>query len=308
MPTLSIPGGPKVRWDARRRSRVEITHRVTLSGHSFRVTLNLPRECFEEGAKAIDAMQALASALVERLPKRHTRRGVLRAVCRPLGSRSRASIEIERSAIPTLREGLAQLGTDPKEALGYNLFAGCCTSFVATLVRTPPRRGGLPVRQVTLALPAALTAVRALVAARQKDERLRARIEEIAEKDAELNAYLQVVDEFGWNLDQALVVGIVDRALRGAWEKAGHPGIIYTGAPELALYKEMGQVPHPAVRYRDPADTLREYLYGQHTKPIVDSLLKVTRKSPALVKSYLEWAERTYLGEPGDAAKAFHLL
>ena len=68
MPTLSIPGGPRIAWGLAENSRARITIRLRLQGESIRFTLDLPRQCFAQG-KELDAIKALGASLVRELNK-----------------------------------------------------------------------------------------------------------------------------------------------------------------------------------------------------------------------------------------------
>jgi hypothetical protein len=310
MAFLEIPGGPRLKWGDRRRSRVRVwcrypwrfwTGEEPATEAQLDAELNLPRAAFDDSAALLDLLLQLGLAFVTAAKQRRRVHGrhVTVACSLPIAGKPKATLTLRRAALPLLQR-------EDGKKLGAGLCARCFTSFVVPIVKTTPRgKSSLTSRRLTLLLPAALLGACTLVASRHTDERLQARIKEIIEEDAELAVCLWDAERLGRNLDQALAVGLVDRALRGAWEAAGRPGLIYRAAPESALYRAIGETPPPAVRYRDPSDVFREYTYGQHTKALIEHIL---RMKPPYRKILQESWARTYLGEPGAAAREFRLI
>ena len=140
------------------------------------------------------------------------------------------------------------------------------------------------------------------------NRRLNQKIARIFADDAELGAYLKAVELCGWNKEQALVVGLVDRAFRGAWEKADHAGLLYAASKNVALLHKAGRPIPPSLRYREPADVLREYHYGPNREPQINRILQTRKTRPSIYDLLLKSWERTYLGDPGAAAKEQRLI
>jgi hypothetical protein len=169
-------------------------------------------------------------------------------------------------------------------------------------------------------LPAQFLAARTLVELSDDDARLAQLLKKVREEDEALRSYVGRAEYFGWDSKQALFVGLVDRAFRGAWEKLGLPGVVYD--PNAKPLLQTGEAVRPEVAYRDPRDVLRQYLYGRHRASVTEGLLEEkgreekerARRSAAEEvnlggwTSYVQWAERTYLGEPGIAAREFRFV
>lgn len=314
MPKLSVPGGPRVRWESRRRGLVKIDHTIELSGCRIPVVLHIPRACFGDFDRELAAFHQVGLVLIEVATRARSGHGT---VSRPLlFGRAKGRITFTRSRLTDLRRIVAELrtdGHDPAEDLSFYLYARCCCDFVAQLVTTPPRRVRADQRRLTLVLPAALVAVSALlnVKANEPRSRICARVKTILEEDDEVAAYVQIAEELGWNSHQALVVGLVDRAFRGAWEAVALPGLLYTASKDVALLVRAGWRLPPEVRYRDPRTVLREYLYGARA-PLTSHWLEMRRRDPQSFKlrlePYLRWAERIFLGPAGAAAADFRFV
>jgi len=306
VPKLSIPGGPRVDWRPRKNSTVRITDRLKFSEHSFPVTLELPRRCFGNPETERAAFTAIATAMVSKATGARAGSGVYSVTCRlPTG---RGRLIIPRTHIPVLKRLIADLrarGSDPVLMLQSFLFARCCTNFVAELVATTPRgRSTVVGRRLTLSLPAAFVAVHVLVAEAQRDEKLCTTIDRIIADDDELRPYCAVAQDSGWNVSSARVVALVDRAFRGAWDVAGHPGM-YSASRDVAALRETAP---PRLRYRDPHDVLREHLYGRHREALTKHILLMKKWQPDLFQLLFESWKRDYLGEPGAAAAAFQFV
>ena len=170
--------------------------------------------------------------------------------------------------------------------MGASLVSACFTPFVSRLVHTPPRRGGLYLRRLTLQLPAALMAAHTLVALSPKpgNQRLSQNIEQIFIDDDALTRYREHVTLLGWNPLHATVVGLVDRAFRGAWEKAEHAGLLYTASTDVAVARKARRPVRAAqaLRYRNPTDVLREYLYGRSRESLTNHILSMRKTRPHL--------------------------
>ncbi len=323
MPHLAIPEGPRVRWGDRRRSRVHLTHSLKISADSIRFTLDLPRSCFADFETGMSTMQAVASTLLDTEPRLRLRRtaGPIKISARlPSDSRLRATITFARCDLPALRKAIrhwretsTDLGMNPTEDLASHLYCRCFPK-VARLITTPPRRNGIEQRRVTGYIAVALRAAHRIVAlGRSKDERIqeripaiRDRIEAICEEYPAIRTYCAVAKESGWDVEQALAVGLVDRAFHGAWEATDHPGLMYTANADVALHRKHGKRPPDAIRFRDPRDVYRQYLYRD--RALSEHLLKMKRDRPHLLTLYVKWAEQAFLGKPGAAARYYRLI
>ncbi len=326
MPHLAIPEGPRVRWGDRRRSRVHLTHSLKISADSIRFTLDLPRSCFADFETGMSTMQLLASVMLNGEPRLRRTGGPIKFAARlPSDPPLRVKIMFKRADLPSLRKALRawrETWSDdsPSDALASHLYSRCFPK-VAGLITTPPRRNGIEQRRVTGYIAAALRAVHTIVAAiiplgRSKDERIQERtaavqdrIEAICEEHRDIHTYCAVALTQGWNVEQALVVGLVHRAFEGAWEATNHRGLIYRANADVALLRKLGKrVPSaiPANLFRDPRDVYRQYLYRNRT--LSEHLLKMKRDRPHLVPLYVEWAEQAFLGKPGAAARYYRLI
>jgi hypothetical protein len=78
---------------------------------------------------------------------------------------------------------------------------------------------------------------------------------------------------------QLIIIGLVHRAFKGAWEKHGHPGLLQD----------------------HPQDVFRKYLYGKRRESITYHTKLCKEKFPDLYKSFLETSKRYYLSDPGAA-------
>ncbi len=181
------------------------------------------------------------------------------------------------------------------------------TDFIPAVVAASPKRHGFVVYRLTRYLPAALLGAHSLVAARERDQRLKRSIHRIVVNDNELLAYLLHCRNMGWNPEQGVVVGLVHRAFRGAWEAAGHPGLIHRRSGKVAPQVRHGLPPDSAIPYRDPTNVLDEYLYRGQWQTLKASVRESRRGRPAVWKLTYDWWQRAYLGEPGAAAKEFLL-
>jgi hypothetical protein len=151
---------------------------------------------------------------------------------------------------------------------------------------------------------------------RANDTRLEKLFKKLLAEDYDLRTYVEYAADFGWDEKQALVVAIVDRAFRGAWEKLGLSGVMYD--PKAKCLLQGGEVVTPADAYRDPRGVLQQHLYRRHRG--LDAVLveekrreekrrgETWRKPGGGWTSYVQWAERTYLGEPGTAAREFRFI
>jgi hypothetical protein len=295
--------------------------RLQLNGRSFRFTVDLARECFTDVAFGIERLGDVAAAVVGQVPTSRVRgNSPLRIVAARRPDTRGAAIEFHRADLPAFRSALVALkvtaqrtgGIPPAVLVQGQLMSTCFTSFIASLITTPPRSVSISARRVTLCLPAALLAVRALVALAQgpvKSERvrdaarIRARLDDISTEDSEIAAYLLVGKRAGWNHGQSLVVGLVDRAFRGAWEAHALPGLVYRVTATVAAAARAGAHIDPLERFRDPRHAMRAYSY-RGTDALQDHIRKLSRPHQDL---WLRWAEKTYLGEPGAATAAFRL-
>lgn len=318
MPVLDIPAGPQVKWGDRRRSRVRIKRRFSwifwADGEPaagtptiLQVELNFPRELFADSGALFDSFVRAGAAFVAEARKRRAVRGKALTVrcCLPLPSNPKARLTLSRERLPLLKK-------EDGEVLGASLASACLTPSVSRLVHTPPRRGGLYLRRLTLQLPAALMAAHSLVALPPKpgNQSLPQNIEQIFMDDDELTRYREHVKLLGWNPLHATVVGLVDRAFRGAWEKADHAGLLYTASKDVALVRKARRpvLAAQALRYRDPTDVLREYHYGRKRESQTNRIINLAKTRRHIYDRLLKSWTRTYLGEPGAAAREFRLL
>lgn len=318
MPTLRVPGGPTVSWGGRSNSQVKITavvpFKTSVDGpdQPVQFTLRLPRAVLRDFKKGRGALRGLGGTIVAALP-RLRRRG------KPVKLRGDAhtSVEFARTAIPILRSVVAWYGPDGGQFLGNVLDSHVRADFVGQLVATTPRGAvSACARRLTLALPAAFAGTHPLVVLAQRDTDLRSRIVEILSEDAGIGAYLEAVQENGWNIQQATVVALVDRAFRGAWEAAGHPGVIYAASADVAALRHARLPIPPAIRYRDPRDVCREYRSREADKRLADGFRELhlpDQHANTLGVQSVIWPslvaalKSNYLGEPGAAARRFRL-
>jgi hypothetical protein len=113
--------------------------------------------------------------------------------------------------------------------------------------------------------------------------RVRRRIKEIWKQDDALKAYVGRRPEAEYD---ALIVALVHRAFQGAWEVAGHPGLLTDGRP--------------------PVEWLRKYLYGSVRRQ--RALLRRLRENHPgeYLGQLLAWG-RDFLTIPGRAARSLGL-
>lgn len=324
MPVLQIPGGATVRWSPRRQSLVTISHRLPVwrgsapseCGFIEPLIVKLPRAVLEhmvQESSGFDLETQIAQTLLEaaRRPPRTRKSTVTLSVVVNRPAPSKLRIKLPRGGLQQLRRAV---DADPGDLTPYQdrlpllIAAWFFTDFIPTVVTSSPKRHGVSVYRLSRCLPAALLGAHTLVKMGDRDPQLRRQIEGLVGEDSELTAYLLVCQELGWNRDQALVVGFVDRAFRGAWDAAGHPGLIYTCSKAVALQVRRGLRPSPKTRYRDPSDVLDEYLYGRRRQPLSAHVSQVRKTQPPVWDLIFNAWQRLYLGEPGAAAKEFRLL
>jgi hypothetical protein len=101
------------------------------------------------------------------------------------------------------------------------------------------------------------------------------------EEDDEINI-VNILESIPIGFRQELIIiGLIHRAFKGAWEKHGHPGL-----------------------FQDhPHDVFRKYLYGKHRDWITTHAKLCKEKFPDLYQSILDTAKRNYLGNLGAAFK-----
>ena len=321
MQVLKIPGRGEVRWSARRQSLVTISHRLPIwEGTPPEYTyiplkLKLPRTVMVNG-DSLGVAEQIASALIQAARRPLPRRTGTVSLPVPMGGAppSMGRINLEAGDFLRLRHALqappGELGSF-QEDLPLLIVSWFFTDFVPAVVAASPKRQGISVYRLTRYLPAALLGAHSLVAKGERDLRLKRSINRIVVNDPELADYLLVCRNQGWNVDMALVVGLVDRAFRGAWEAARHPGLIYSASREVAFLVQMGHAPPPATRYRDPANVIHKYLYGPPRQALTATLRQAREKAkpdmPGVWSLTFDWWVRTYLGQPGAAAKEFLL-
>lgn len=301
MPQFALPLGPKIRWDNRRNSRVRITHQpVTIGGSPpLRCNLELPRNCFDSFDEGMEAMRSLAQTLLAKVPTLHNRknRGPIILTCpAPQNSRSRIKITYPPETLSSLKERIASWNTtwagfaknmDAVEALGCHLHSSVFPQ-ISALIRTTPR-SRIDQRRLRLVLPAALQACQLLVSKRNMNgHRIQRALQHILDEDEDLQFWCELARQINWSNQHALIIGLVDRALRPAFERLAVPRLINRKNP------------------RNPTRALREYLY--RSSPFRDSLSEIFGKKQDLVRHYMKWAEDTFLGPPGAAARFFKLI
>jgi hypothetical protein len=133
------------------------------------------------------------------------------------------------------------------------------------------------------------------------------KIDRICLDDSELLRYCGVAKESGWTADRALVVGLVHRAFVPAWNLVNHPGLIYNRPTvDIEFLLEQKQPVPPQLLYREPLSVMREYLYPHHD--LSDHIINMSREDLLFTNQYFIWAEGTFLGEPGTAARFYRLL
>lgn len=169
----------------------------------------------------------------------------------------------------------------------------------------PPRGKASPVYDFNKEISMALFACRELVI--NADEKIQHRIKEIlfemiSEDKAFLNYIVRnklvdiieiirnddkinivnMLDHFSGDfIRQLIIIGLVHRAFKGAWEEHAHPG----------LFSD------------PPLDVFRKYLYGRRTEWITLHAKLCKEEIPDLYQSILDTAKRRYLGNPGAAFK-----
>ncbi len=324
MPILHIPGGAMVRWSPRRQSLVTISHRLPVwwgsapSEHGFiePLTVKLPRAVLEHMAQessGFDLETQIAQTLLEaaRRPPRTRKPTMTLSVVVNGPAPSKLRISLPRLGLQQLRRALeADSGdlTPYQNHLPALIAMWLFTDFVPTVVAASPKGPRASEYRLNRYLPAALLGAHTLVEMGDRNPQLRRRIEELVREDPELTAYLQVCQDLGWNTYQARVVGLVDRAFRGAWDAADHPGLIYTCSKDVAFQVQRGLRPSLETRYRDPANVLDEYLYGRRRQPLSAHVSQVKKAHPAAWDLTFNAWQYLYLGAPGAAAKEFRLL
>jgi hypothetical protein len=262
----------------------------------------LPRSCFGDYAREQNAFQAITDAVLESA-KRHTgtNRKVVRICCN-IDDR-RGSFIVSRVDLRRLLDDMTRSRLD-SESLAQMLHVHCAFNFIGDLVAKLPRKVSPTARRLTYQLPASLRAAHTLVALSKEDRDLQRRIDEIIENDAELKAYILAVFKCGWNVQQAQAVALVDRGFRGAWEAAAFPGLIYTASKDVAVLRKAGRRVPPEVRYRDPRDVFRAYLYGKRSAHLTDALTKIHARGGWRWDLIVEGWKRLYLEKPGAAARS----
>lgn len=318
MPQVKIPGGPSAVWGVRKDSRVYLTHRLQIINYSIPFDLDLPRNCFGDFDIGLKVMRAVSLALFEKVPKLRLRQpsGLIRIVTKTKETvPQKATIIFRRQDLPSLRQVLdlwqEQFSEDdrnfssPAEELAPVLYLQCFLR-IDNLIAKPPRQGGMLKRRINNDIKPALWATKILVVLRKSDSRIDNRIREILSEDAELLPYINFVAEQNWNPDPGLIVALVDRSFRGAWESSNHPGLIYAVSPNVASYKKAGLNPPPFIRFRDPQKVFNKYLYRD--SKFWESKKALILKRRYLFDSHIEWAKQTFLGEPGEAARYYRLL
>jgi hypothetical protein len=293
LPEIFGDDGLYVRWESRHRGLVVFRVEIEAAKRRLPITLHVPRSAFGDGDRELSLFREIGSALVDMARTRRSRqRGAV--VARIAFGGARGRVVFQRADLQTFRRIATKLeaeGHDPAEELGLYLYARCCTDFVAELITTTPRRGGIDRRRLTLYLPAAFRAVRALVDQGKKPDlvasRLRARFERTVEDDRELKERLEKAEMNEASVEKALWVGLVARAFRGA----KHADAILKGNAE---------------------NLLRRYAYSSKDLPL-DRLLWLKqqytheRGRRGVVNRYLSWAEDVFLGVPGAAAATYRL-
>lgn len=314
MPRIAYVSGPIARWGSRKTSRVELTHNLILGGAPVRFTLELPRACFEDFQLGLSAFEALARKIFQTVPScRHSLKGRPIKVAVRLPSASVAAISFHRADLPPLKAGLREwkaqwddfaVTCGAESALASHLYSRCFPG-VARFIRHTPR-GKNTAGQFTSFLPAALHAAKILVASGNQHREIQQKIAFIVNSDEELGRYLLAAKECGWNAEQALVVALVDRAFRDAWEKYDHPGLIYSASKDVRDLRKQRSAILPSLRFRDPQDVLREYLNRDErlTKHLQRTLNSKKSSSLAI---YTDWAQQTFLGPPGQASRFYRL-
>lgn len=259
-------------------------------------------------------MQSLAAEILKAEPRFRQRGSGLLKVAAPFprNGRSQLKIYFDRAHLIALRKALREWretwsDDDPAFALGQALHSSCFPR-LERLINSPPRgRTGIQERVVTRYIAPALHAARFLVTISSNEPGIRRRIDAITQNDIEIAAYRAAATELGWNADQAEVISLADRALRGAWEKAVLPGLIFSASRNVrSMAKIQNTKAKLATRYRDPRDVFREYLY--HDRAFSQSLHNLYERKPHLIAHYRTWAESILLGQPGDAARHYHLI
>jgi hypothetical protein len=104
--------------------------------------------------------------------------------------------------------------------------------------------------------------------------------------DETMDATDLIIDNITENIPQSLlqqfiIIGLVHRAFKGAWEKHGHAGLLQD----------------------HPLDTFRKYLYGKRSESIAYHTKLCEEKFPDLYQGILETSKRYYLSDPGAAVK-----
>lgn len=295
MPTFRFPDtGTTVSWPRYRNGTVTIVGAIPLPEGQIPMCLYLPRQGLRmlarlpgaspsqhldhEAARIATALCTYAGSAAE-WPPRET--DLLQT-----GARTWAKIEIRRDYLICLGHSLSQPGAYGRLRLVIRFIF--LRDEIVSWSRRLPRGQSKRTWPLKRCLPFLLLAARLLIETSRHDTKIGQKVHACIEEDGASLAYWMRFKDDPDSLQQlALIVALLDRALRGAWERYG--------------------LKRPC-SVRDPREVLRSHYYGMEAQRQQTALAEVKGRDPEWKEDLTWFAETLLLGPPGAAARQYGLF